>query len=79
MGVNVSMPLAADQGRPFDFATSWTFLAVMSTASAVERKRKDPRDGLGLTVAGDVIKRVRLGDISTRRPDHEAKFDYDCS
>jgi len=47
MGVNVSMPLAADQGRPFDFATSWTFLAVMSTASAVERKRKYPIDGLG--------------------------------
>ena len=47
MGVNVSMPLAADQGRPFDFATFWTFLAVMPTASAVERKMKDPRDELG--------------------------------
>jgi len=47
MGVNVSMPLAADQGRPFDFARSWTFLAVMSTASAVKRERKGPGDGLG--------------------------------
>ena len=47
IGVNVSMPLAADQGRPLDFATSWTFLAVMSTASAVERERMNPRDGLG--------------------------------
>ena len=33
-GVKVSIPLAADQGRPFDFATSWTFLAVISTARA---------------------------------------------
>ena len=46
-GVNVSMPLAAAQGRPFDFATSWTFLAVMSTASAIERERMCPGDGLG--------------------------------
>ena len=47
MGVNVSKPFAAAQGRPFDFATSWTFLAVMSTASAAERERNDPVDGLG--------------------------------
>ena len=33
-GVKVSMPLAAAQGRPLDFATSWTFLAVISTARA---------------------------------------------
>ena len=33
-GVNVSMPLAAAQGSPLDFATSWTFLAVISTARA---------------------------------------------
>ena len=36
MGVKVSMPLAAVQGRLLDFATSWTFLAVMSTARAGE-------------------------------------------
>ena len=33
-GVKVSIPLAADQGRPLAFAASWTFLAVMSTARA---------------------------------------------
>lgn len=38
MGVKVSIPLAADQGRPFDFATSWTFLAVISTARAGKHK-----------------------------------------
>ena len=38
-GVKVSMPLAADQGRPLDFATSWTFLAVMSTARTGGREK----------------------------------------
>jgi hypothetical protein len=48
MGVNVSMPLAAAHGRPFDFATSWTFLAVMSTARASKKPkslRRDPEMG----------------------------------
>ena len=47
MGVNVSIPLAAAQGRPFDFATSWTFLAVMSTARAEEHEKRTLRDRLG--------------------------------
>lgn len=38
-GVKVSMPLAAAQGRPLDFAASWTFLAVMSTARTDENEK----------------------------------------
>jgi hypothetical protein len=40
MGVKVSMPLAAVQGRLLDFATSWTFLAVMSTARAGKHENR---------------------------------------
>lgn len=38
IGVNVSKPLAADQGRPFFLTWSWRLRAVMSTASAVDFK-----------------------------------------
>jgi len=47
MGVNVPVALVADRGRPFDLATSWTFLAVAPTAGAVGLERKDPGDGIG--------------------------------
>ena len=46
MGVNVSMPFAADQGRPLDFAASWTFLAVMSTARAKKHEKRGRRNSL---------------------------------
>lgn len=42
------MPFAADQGRPLDLATSWTFLAVMSTARAEEDEKAQNDPGIGL-------------------------------
>ena len=38
--------IITDQGRTFAIATSWTFLAITSTAGATERERKDPGDGV---------------------------------
>jgi len=86
MGVNVSMPLVADRGRPFDFATSWTFLAVTSTASTVEHERKVQETGLGTHCSWRCGYARPLGgyrelgwnslDFRGRqlRPDHEARF-----
>ena len=61
MGVSAFMRLAADQGRSFDFATSWIFVAVVSTR-ALWSARGGSGDGLGASIAGDAVKRVRWGD-----------------
>ena len=51
IGVKVSKPFAADQGKPFFFTLSWRFRAVMSTAKAWRQEfiqdRRSGKDGGG--------------------------------
>ena len=77
MGVKVSKPLTALQGKPFFFTSSWRFLAVISTASAMRHGQRGRawEAGWRRTIPGDVRVRVGLGDVSAALANDEAKLD----
>lgn len=79
-----SAPFAVLQGSPLALTASWTFRAVMSIASAETAGRKlvsfffgRAKGGNGLTVSGDVVQGLSLGDVPARLTDHNSELD--CS
>lgn len=56
MGVNVSNPFAAAQGKPSFFTLSWRFRAVMSTAKAWNRGfRRKSKQGRGREIGRQLV------------------------
>lgn len=80
MGVKVSKPFTADQGRPFFLTSSCILRAVMSTAKAMWGKRNgiDGQLQTEKLMLRTVSSDVRLGGIlryvTSAFTNHETKF-----